>query len=170
LRTAPSLQPPAIHSWRYGVTAGALMSGDVYIDGHHAHSDAGILLQGTVDSLIASGFSVGLYGLHANSEVKNSDVGVYSLGGTLKKQFGDSSGPQFRLGLELGYQVLDPEKGHGMKGLNVGAQAEATLPVGARMNLLLQLGFISQPAGGNDDVELTFGPILYLAAGLELGR
>jgi hypothetical protein len=165
--------PPAraaIESWRIGIVAGLLTGGDVYIDGHHADSDAGFMLQGTWDSLIAAGFSVGLYGLLASSEVKNDEVRLYSLGATLKKGFGDRAGMQFRLGLNLGYQILSPDDGHSTKGLNVGGQAEVALPIGSRLNLLAQLGFISQPAGGNDDADVTFAPILYVGAGLEFGR
>jgi len=35
--------------------------------------------------------------------------------------------------------------------------------------LVPRLGFISQPTGGNDDINLTFAPQFYLAVCAELG-
>jgi len=75
-----------------------------------------------------------------------------------------------RPGLSLGYQVIAPDGGASTKGLDVGAVLDCAFQVSPSLVGLLQLGFVSQPAGGNDDVTLTFAPIFYLAVGVQVGR
>jgi hypothetical protein len=47
---------------------------------------------------------------------------------------------------------------------------EVVKPLANSKNALVgELGFITQPSGGNEDSDVTFGPIFYLAFGYQFG-
>ncbi len=55
-------------------------------------------------------------------------------------------------------------------GLDVGGIFEIAKPLKGGKNALVgELGFITQPSGGNEDADVTWGPIFYLAFGYEFG-
>lgn len=55
------------------------------------------------------------------------------------------------------------------KGLGIGGLVEVAFPMTPQADFLSEIGFITQPAGGNDDFDLTFGPIFYIVGGAAFG-
>ena len=53
------------------------------------------------------------------------------------------------------------------KTIRISAAAQARCRLGSMF--VGEVGFISQPAGGADDYDLTFGPIFYIAGGASFG-
>jgi len=45
----------------------------------------------------------------------------------------------------------------------------STFPLKKYNAIIAELGFMSQPAGGNSDVDVTWAPIFYLTVGYESG-
>ena len=67
--------------------------------------------------------------------------------------------------LYFGYRHYGDDAGDGL-GINVSLQAR--YPRG-RYTPFLDVGFLTQPTGGNDDTDITFSPVFTLGAGLSFG-
>lgn len=157
----------------FGISAGYLFEGSAYFaeaDEYSAHS-AGPMLRIFYDSYLMERFAVGLY-----SQAAFTDLPRYTTdSGALMVEAGFSFKPRFfvgenmalKPGLNVGYRyyLADDEyvESDGL-GLNFGVELQydrsmAVLP-------FLEVGFLSQPWGGNDDTDITYDPIVYLQAGV----
>jgi hypothetical protein len=135
------------------------------------HTDAGALGSVAIDSLVSSRLSLGLFAVAARTEVEGTTAQISTVGMTIKSRFGSPTGTQFRVGVALGYQRITVEDAEGMdpiQGFDVAPIIEVAFPSTRSMNLVLQASALSQPAGGNSDVEVTFAPIGYVAALIEI--
>ena len=71
----------------------------------------------------------------------------------------------------IAYQMEEVSDGvDDVKGFGIAPVVEGAIPVSPELNILLQGSFISQPAGGNDDADVTFAPIIYFGAGVEFAK
>ena len=171
----PPAEEPATQSWNLGIKAGFLAPGSVYVEEVDEDFDlnAGPLLLATFDAMVAPKLSIGVFLLHARPTVtvfdEDYDANITTFGGTIKGRFGGADALQVRPGLAVGYQLISSDEGvDDVKGLDVGGLVELSIPAGS-IRVPIELGFISQPAGGNDDSDVTFSPIFYLAGGIEFG-
>ncbi len=159
-------------SWDFGVKAGYLFDGEVYLAefDHAFDTDPGFMLTATADALLSERLCGGAYALVAFSGAYDESATIYDLGLSLKARF-PAGITEIRVGPVLAYQVVSVESGSfdDSTGLNVGAVFDLLYPVSDTLDGIFELGFISQPAGGNDDTDATFAPIIYLAAGLGFG-
>jgi hypothetical protein len=78
-------------------------------------------------------------------------------------------GNQIRAGIILAYQMTSGDAFDDVEGLNVGFTGEFVFPMKDKKAVVAELGFTSQPAGGNEDADVTWAPILYLTIGYEFG-
>ncbi len=173
--------PPAepTESWDLALKAGVLMPGSVYVEiaDRDFDTSAGPLFLASVDAVVAPKLSLGAFLLHARPSVTvlGDDYGgtITTFGATIKGRFGKPGAIQFRPGIALGYQLIGSSESNSglddVKGFDVGGLFEVSIPTGGSLRVPLEVGFISQPAGGNSDTDLTFSPIFYLAAGIEFG-
>ena len=138
----------------------------------HARGDgvAGPLLIATADALLSNRLAAGAYALVAFSGAYDEAATIFDLGLTLKARFPVRSA-EIRVGPVLAYQRIsvDVSSVDDSSGLNIGAVFEVLFPLTSTLNGIGELGFISQPTGGNDDTDVTFAPILYVAAGVGFG-
>ncbi len=179
LRTAPA---PAgdyesdDENWSVGLKAGALMGGSVYVERFDESFDSnpGALFLVTLDAVVGRRISLGAFLLHARPSVTvldtDYDTPITTVGATIKGRFGPSGGVSIRPGIALGYQrmTIEGQDTDEVKGLDLGAMLEVSIPAGG-VRIPFEVGIISQPVGGNDDSEVTFAPIPYLAGGVEFG-
>jgi len=122
------------------------------------------------DGMVAERFSMGFFLQRIGVKAKDmeGEAAVTTIGGTLKGHFGQPDGVKFRPGLAIGYQMVSHEEfSEDTQGLDMGAVLEVAIPTSKAGAVDIELGFISQPVGGNDDFDLTFAPILYLNVGYE---
>jgi len=122
------------------------------------------------DGMLGERFSMGFFLQRAGikGEDMSGEAAVTTIGGTLKGHFGNPDGVKFRPALAIGYQMISHEDfNEDTQGLDVGAILEVAIPTSKTAAVDVELGFISQPVGGNDDFDLTFAPILYLNVGYE---
>jgi hypothetical protein len=163
-------------SWNLGLKAGLLASGSVYVEiaDRSFDTSAGPLLLLSADAVVAKRFSLGVFLLNAHPSVTvlgtDYDTSITTMGTTLKGRFGPSGGVSIRPGMAFGYQRLssDATSADDVQGLDLGVLVEVSIPTGS-VRIPLEFGIISQPVGGNDDTEITFAPIFYLAGGVEFG-
>lgn len=164
--------------WDFTFKGGLLMPGGVTIDppGWSFDTGTGWLVNAYFDAMVAPKLSIGAFLMLAGPSVTvlGDDYGVTvtTLGATMKGRFTLQNGMQLRPGLAIGYQMIntDAPGAEGTKGLGVGGLFEVVKPLANVKNALVgELGFITQPSGGNSDVDVTFGPIFYLAFGYQFG-
>jgi hypothetical protein len=163
--------------WNFTFKGGLLMPGSVTIDppGWDFDTGAGWLFNANFDAMVAPKLSFGGFLMLSGPSVTllGDDYGVTvtTLGATIKGRFNLQNGMQLRPGLAIGYQMTSSDAyTDNVKGLGIGGIFEVVKPLANSKNALVgELGFITQPSGGNSDVDVTFGPIFYLAFGYEFG-
>jgi hypothetical protein len=166
-RPAP-LSTPASSDFAISVMGGPLLPGSISIGDAEPDTNVGLIGRFAMDAMVAPKLSVGAYASFASTSFRGSDIGArsYGFGATLKGHF--ALGPaQVRPGLALAFQISDIDQSDSVNGLGAGAFLETAYPVVPRMNLVLHAGFLTQPTGGNSNVDVTWAPIFYFATGLE---
>ena len=162
-------------SWNVNFKGGLLLPGTVKIDGGEVDTNTGWLIHGYVDAMVAPKLSLGGFVLFAGTSAADAPEGVdaganiITLGGTIKGRFKAGTSIYLRPGLALGYQMISGDAFDDVSGLDVGAIFEIVKPLQNKNAIVGELGFITQPSGGNEDADVTFGPIFYLTVGYEFG-
>lgn len=161
-------------SWNIGIKAGVLLPGEVYVSwpGVYVGTDAGLLLGVKAEAMVAPKLSVGFFFQHGSTTLTdyNETANIDTLGGTIKAHFTQAGGIQIRPGIAIGYQTISSSAfSEDISGLDVGGLIEVAFPTEKGKAITAELGFITQPAGGNSDTDVTFGPIFYLTIGYEFG-
>jgi hypothetical protein len=162
--------------WSLTFKGGLLMPGGVTIEGRDFDTNMGLLWNAYFDAMVAPKFSIGGFLQMAFPSVTalGDDYGVTvtTIGATMKGRFPLQSGWILRPGLAFGYQMTstDAPNADGVNGLGVGGMFEIIKPLANSKNALVgELGFITQPSGGNSDADVTWGPIFYFAFGYQFG-
>ena len=167
----PDTASAGTRTWNLGAKGGYLFPGTATVDaGDFAgemETEGGLAISLTGDALVAPRLSIGGFAFAAALD----DVTVTTLGATIKGRFAASPTVELRPGIALGYQKIDVDGADGLTGLDVGGFVELAIPrPGSQTEWLVEVGFITQPAGGNSEADVTFGPILYVAAGIGYGN
>jgi hypothetical protein len=158
-------------TWNMNFKGGILLPGTVTIEGFDVDTDMGWIANIAYDALVAEKVSMGGYFFYAGVTPEDSDesANILTIGGTVKGRFTLSSGTQIRPGLILAYQMTSGSAFDDVKGLNVGFTGEVAFPLKDHRAVVAELGFTSQPSGGNSDADVTWAPIFYLTVGYEFG-
>ncbi len=159
-------------SYGFNVKAGGLFSGTVNVEGFEVDTKMSPIFKAEFDGILVPKLSMGAYLLFSPVGIKDIDekFNTLSIGFTIKPRFTVNESVQIRPGLAVGYNRInnDDVMGDPSKGLNVGFQFEVMKPINEKTGVVGELGFFSQPAGGNEDADVTFAPIVYLMVGIEL--
>ena len=130
----------------------------------------GFVVRAAGDAMIVPKLSLGAYALLGSTSSDPGDIGakIWGFGMTVKGHFRVQS-VQLRAGLAVAFQLesADVAGSETSKGFGIAPVLEAAIPIANTLNLLVQASFISQPAGGNSQADITWAPIVYFAAGLE---
>lgn len=170
-----SAQAPAERTYSLGASAGVLFPGTLTIEDFDFDTGAGFQGRIAADFFLGNRLSMGPYLQYASTSATvfgtDYDVTMLGIGGTIMGHFGNVSGGHFRAGIALGYQMsdIDAPGGEDVTGFGVGPILEYAHPVGGA-SIFGHLSFITQPSGGNTNVDVTWGPIFTLAIGAEFGR
>jgi hypothetical protein len=153
--------------------AAAVLPGTVYVEPYEWDTGAGFGLSAALDYAIVPRLSAGLLLQYTSVGFTEVDVTgkTIGFGGTLKVLVGDPRKVHFKVGATVMYQLdsLDGADTDDARGLGVGAIAEVLYPVSPRLCAVGQLGFTSQPSGGNSDAEVTWAPLFFVGAGVAFG-
>lgn len=137
-------------------------------------TEMGGLFMARIEGYVGPKVSVGAQAMLAYPTLNVSGVGDYDLSlanfaPVLIAHFG-SDAFQISPGIALGYQTIDSDNlDSKVEGFSPGAFVDLSFPLSKVLRGSGEVGFISQPSGGNEDTEVTFGPIFYLAAGISFG-
>lgn len=161
--------------WNFTFKGGLMMPGSVDVEGYEFDTGTGWLLNAYFDAYVAPKLSIGAFLMLAGPSVTvtgdDYGVNITTIGATLKGRFTLQNGLQLRPGIAFGYQMTSSDAyTDNVTGLDVGGIFEIAKPLKGGKNALVgELGFITQPSGGNEDADVTWGPIFYLAFGYEFG-
>ena len=169
-----SLAQAQSQSWNFNIKGGILLPGTVTYAGYYTSeidTDMGWIANAAFDALLAEKVSMGGYLFYAGTSPEESDqtANILTIGGTIKARFTLQGGTQIRPGLILAYQMTSGDAFDDVKGLNVGFTGEVAFPLKNKNAIVTEIGFTSQPSGGNADADVTWAPILYLTLGYEFG-
>ncbi len=158
-------------TWNMNFKGGIMLPGTVTIEGFDVDTDMGWIANVAYDALVGEKVSMGGYFFYSGVTPEESDesANILAIGGTVKGRFTLSSGTQIRPGLILAYQMTSGSAFDDVTGLNIGFTGEVAFPLKDHKAIVAELGFTSQPAGGNSDADVTWAPIFYLTLGYEFG-
>ena len=157
----------------FGISAGYIFEGSAYFaeDEEYTAHTAGLMIRAFWDQFIMEQFGVGLFVQGALTDFPRytTDSGAVLLeaGFSLKPRFFLGEKMAVKPGLNVGYRtyLADDEyaEGDGL-GLNLGIELQYDLA--ASLLPFLEVGFLSQPWGGNDETDITYDPIIYFQLGI----
>lgn len=172
-QTAPGAGPVANPQADLGLSlvGGLALPGSIDSSpGGTVDTKVGFVLRAAGDAMVGPKVSLGAYALMGST---SSDPGgikatIWGFGGTIKGHFRIQS-VQLRAGLAVAFQLesADLPGSQTSKGFGIAPVLEAAIPIADALNLLVHGSFISQPAGGNSQADVTWAPIVYFAVGLE---
>jgi len=157
----------------FGITAGLWFSGDISVArfGVWREKDAGLLLRVFYDEYIVEKLAVGAYINFSpvSSPALDQGATMFEIGGSFKPRFPLGGGKAIlKPGLNIGYRMFSSSADILDKidalGLNVSVEVQFATDAG--IVPFAEVGFLSQPAGGNPISDITFAPIVYLGGGI----
>jgi hypothetical protein len=157
----------------FGITTALWLSGDVRIayPGFDVEKNTGFLLRVFYDAYIMEKFGVGAYVSFSPISWGSSDLGatMYEFGCSLKPRFPLGDGDVvIKPGLNIGYRTISSDfaDADGINALGLNVSVEIQYNIKNVFVPYLEIGFLAQPAGGNDNSDITFPPIIYFGAGV----
>lgn len=162
---------PQDAAYEAGASIGIWLPGTIDIDGFDFDKDAGFLLRAFADMYVAPKFAVGAYFNYTSSEVEGLDATSVEFGMALKPRFFLSPDISVKPGLNIGYRnsSIDIPASDNVDGLAVNLSVELQYHLGTGLIPFLDIGFLSQPTGGNSDSDVTWAPIFYINFGAAFG-
>lgn len=153
----------------FGVKAGLISSGTIYVDDGEFDSDASYSIGAFVDHRLApklfGGLGLDVHNISAFDEEKM----LIDAELTLKALIGEGRGRvAFRPGIGLGYGSVGEISGVAASSqyFTVRGFAEILLPMSGRSAWLGEIAVLAGPSGGNSDLDITFGPMVLVRAGV----
>jgi hypothetical protein len=157
-----------------GIGMGIWLSGDINIDGTDVNKDGGFLLRLIGDYYVTPKFAVGAYFNLSRGEIEGVvDYNCWEFGASLKPRFLLTEELSLKPGINIGYRRSVLKAGgftsDDVDGLAINLSVELQYHIGTGLIPFLDIGFLSQPAGGTTDADVTWPPIVYLSAGVAYG-
>ena len=162
-----------------GVSAGFWLPGTISIEDIDVDKGIGPLIRIFVDSYINPKFAVGGYFNYSSATLSyeglDANADFLELGIAFKPRFFIEPNMALKPGLNIGYRIANRELMYGYespdtdtssRGLGLNLSVELQFMQSADYIIFIEGGFLTQPAGGNSDADVTWGPILYLTCGL----
>ncbi|MFO0584167.1 MAG: hypothetical protein U0229_17980 [Anaeromyxobacter sp.] len=153
--------------------AALVIPGAIYVEPYTWDTGVGLGANLGLDYRVAPRLSAGLVAQYTATTLTELDVGAKAagLGASLKVLLGDPRAIHFKVGVNVLYQLdwIDAKGADDAHGLGLGLLVEGLYPVAPRSSLVGQLGFVTQPSGGNPSAEVTWGPLFFLGVGVAFG-
>jgi len=161
-----------------GIVLGLWLPGTIAVEDIDLDKSAGPLVRVFADAYLMPKFAVGGYFNYSTATLEYSalsleaDADFYEFGIALKPRFLVSPVVAIKPGLNIGYRKSTRENLGGetaetdADGLGLNLSVEVQYLVDSDYIIFFEGGFLSQPTGGNADADVTWAPIIYLAAGI----
>ena len=153
---------------KLGLASGIVFPSTVYTDVVDIDTNLGAAARITFDRFITESFSMGLYANAISTTTESdADASVFGIGLAFKTGFQLNETLRMRLGLGFGYQMSTAGSIDDVAGLDVTPIVDVIGRLNASSSFIVTLMGFSQPAGGNEDFEVTWYPIPTLLVGIE---
>jgi hypothetical protein len=155
-----------------GAKFGTIFPGEVTVDDGDHDTKAGTMFAIRAESVITPKISAGVFYQNISNSTKADDsITTNAIGGIVQFRFTTAPNLQFRPGLTLGYNfdISGDALQNSATGLEIGALVEAAYCIKDGHMITGELGFVTQPAGGNSDIDMTYGPTFYFLIGYAFG-
>jgi len=151
-----------------GFKAGLYSPGTAYLNDFEGDTDMSYMIGGFLDYMLAEKISGGAVLELANVSAYDESSTLIQLGFSLKAWvYGEEETFIFRPGFGLAYGSLGGNDAiDGTSHLILNGYAEFLIPRENSMTWLVELGITGSVNGGNDDVDLTYGPGFTIRGGL----
>lgn len=161
-----------------GFALGLWLPGTISIEDVDLDKSAGPLFRAFADAYLMPKFAVGAYFNYSSATLEYGkyevDADFYEFGVSLKPRFIVSPVVALKPGLNIGYRKSTREKLAGesattdtdIDGLAVNLSIEIQYLINNDYIVFFEGGFLSQPTGGDSDADVTWAPIIYIAAGI----
>jgi hypothetical protein len=154
-----------------GATVGIWTGGDIDVEGFTAEKDSSLLFHLFYDYYLMPKLATGLYiNFAPNVVIGNGDGEVMSeFGFSIMPRFLVSENLAVKPALQMGYRTstVGDESMDGF-GLNMNCQFYYLPDPSNKIAYIGEIGFLAQPVGGTDFVDVSFAPIFYFSAGVSL--
>lgn len=164
-----SSSAPAEKLYAIGFGAFYWMSGEVNVDAFYdfdADKDPSLVWKAFADYSVAPRFMVGAYLLAGSADVDENEFSFIEIGISLKPVIHLNKTVFIKPGLFLGYRSAEFGESTGHKGLGINFGTEVLFKQGTYAPYI-DVGFLSQPVGGNGDIGVVWAPIGYVGAGVQ---
>jgi hypothetical protein len=159
-------------TWYVGGAVGVLFGGTISTDYGEVGTTTGYTARLNADYFLVRRFSFGLLLQASGTETEGgASASVVAIGPSLTAHLGNLDAFHFRATVGIQYQMtsVDAVSGSGITGLGIPFSIDLVFPTRSA-NLFGQVGFISQPTGGNSASDVAWKPMFYLAVGGEFMR
>lgn len=133
--------------------------------------EAGIVFRFSYDNISPDGNTFGFFLQYAPSVSLSETSGsgtMMEYGLALKTVLNPGEETLIKPGILLGHRTYSGDlPGGNIEAFGVNASVQI-IPTTSDNGIFYDVGFMSQPTGGNDAADVTFGPIFYLGAGMAL--
>lgn len=160
-----------------GLSGGMWLSGDIYVDiiEDDIEKESSFMFRAIADTYLMPKFAVGVYFNYSAPSFSyysmEGDATMTEFGITMKPRF--VMGPRIAIkpGFNIGYRKFESDitindKKLSIEGLGLNLSVEIQFMTSGNYIFYLEPGFLAQPAGGNNDTDVTFGPIFYILGGI----
>jgi hypothetical protein len=162
---APAIAQQNGRTTNYAVKGILMMPGEAYVEEVDAYFeiDMSLGVSGSIDAKLGERIWGGVYLDLVNISAYNESTLMFDSGVGIKAAFGGLDGkPLWRPGIGFGYGNLSSNSGlNATQYLTIRAGVEAIMPSGWLAEALIY----AAPTGGNDDVTVTYGPMVQLRFG-----
>lgn len=145
---------------------GLWLPGTIDVEGYDTDKDGSLLFRAFADAYIMPKFGVGCYFNYSSASVEDVDATFTEFGISLKPRFFMSPAVAVKPGLNIGYRKTSVEGYDSADGLGLNLSVELQYLMDNDYIVFGDFGFLTQPTGGNDLADITWGPIFYIAAGI----
>jgi hypothetical protein len=159
----------------FGITACLWLGGEISLGDipsrYWPDKEAGFLGRIFYDAYIMDKLAVGAYINISPVSVDNSNTGatMFEIGGSIKPRFPLADGAAvIKPGLNIGYRIYssDSDVMDETKAMGLNVSVEVQFDAHQIFAPYFEIGFLSEPVGGNKATDVTFPPFIYFGGGI----
>jgi len=153
----------------FSISLGYMFEGEIYLWESNTYGSVGetMLFKGEFDhyfSVLASRFGIGgYYCLGIPYYDGFEEIIQHEIGAVLKFRFNVGDKFQIKPGAYFGFRVYGDNAG---TGFGINGSVSLQYQVSEKIKPFIDLGILSQPAGGNDATDMTYSPTFQASIGM----
>lgn len=150
----------------FSISAGYMFEGEVYVWYPNVYGSVGETFHLRTDYVGYFGdyFGMGGFVSYSNPYYYGQEVSATEFGVVLKGRFKAGENMVVKFPLCIGYRSYGNNAG---QGLGIDFSGQLQFP-GEKVRPFVELGFLTQPEGGNDFSDVTYGPVFLVSVGISM--